>query len=339
MNLKTFITHRLPFSIIVLLGLSILIFSIARVIPGDPVRVALGDRVSEEVVERVRKEMFLDRPIHVQYYMWIRNMTQGELGRSLFTRREVSEDIKEFFPATLELALLSGFFMSFFGILLGTLAAQRKNSWVDNIVRVISYLGVVTPAFVFAILFVLFFGYVLEIFPTAGRISVFPPPRVTGMMTIDSLLAGNLRAFWNSLQHLILPSISLSMASMAQISRITRSSMSDNLQKDYIQAHKTYGISQRKIMFKYLMKPSLIPSISILGISFAALISNAFLVEMIFNWPGLSRYGINAILSKDLNAITGVVMVLGLTFVVVNILVDFVVAYLDPRIRMRGDKG
>ncbi len=340
MKLSTFILRRLALSIGVLLGLSILIFVISRVVPGDPVRLALGARAPQEVVDNISAEMHLDRSYPVQYVMWLKGVVQGDFGTSLYTRRSVSQDIRVFLPATLELAIYSGIMMTFFGILLGVLSVQKKNSWVDNVVRIISYLGVVTPAFVFAIVFVLLFGFYMDAFPISGRLSsnIPPPPFITGMITLDSLITGNFRAFFSALSHIFLPALSLSMAGLSQQARIARSSMSDNLQKDYILAHRAYGIPERKIMFKYLLKPSLIPTVSILGLDFAALLSNAFLVELVFNWPGISRYGVNAILRKDLNAVAAGVMILGITFVVVNIVVDVVVAYLDPRIRMRGDR-
>jgi peptide/nickel transport system permease protein len=327
-------------SIGVLLGLSILIFIIARVVPGDPVRLALGARAPQEVVQKVSREMHLDKPLYTQYGIWLESVLKGDFGMSLYTRRSVGHDIRAFLPATFELAIYAGAIMTVFGILLGTLSVQKRNSWVDNIVRIISYLGVVTPAFVFAVIFVLLFGYLLDVFPISGRLAagIKPPPVITGMITVDSLITGNFRAFFSALTHLFLPALSLSMAGLSQQARIARSSMSDNLQKDYILAHRAYGIPERRIMFKYLLKPSLIPTVSILGLDFAALLSNAFLVEMVFNWPGLSRYGVAAILRKDLNAVAAVVMILGITFVTVNIIVDIAVAYLDPRIRLRRDR-
>lgn len=341
MKLSTFIGWRLLFSIGVLIGLSILIFLIVRVVPGDPVRLALGSRAPDEVVQEVRKNMHLDEPIYVQYYIWLRNMLHGDFGRSLYTRRNVFHDVVEFLPATMELALLSGLIMVVGAIALGSISAQYSNTIIDNISRLISYTGVVTPAFIFAILFILIFSYALGIFPTAGRLSpgIEPPPTITGMITIDGLISGNFNAVSNALWHLFLPALALAMAGLGQESRITRSSMTDNLQKDYISAHRSYGIPERIVIFKYLLKPSLIPTVSVMALDFAALLSNAFLVELVFNWPGISRYGINAILRKDLNAITAVVMILGVTFVTVNILVDIIVAYLDPRIRLGRERG
>jgi len=341
MKISTFILRRLALSIGVLLGLSILIFVISRVVPGDPVRLALGARAPQEVVDKISAEMYLDRSYPVQYVMWLKGVVQGDFGTSLYTRRNVSHDVRVYLPATLELAFYSGLIMAFFGIFLGVLSVHKKNTWVDNLVRFISYFGVVTPAFVFAIIFVLLFGFYMDAFPISGRLSqhISPPPFITGMITVDSLITGNFRAFFNGLTHIFLPALSLAMAGMSQQARIARSSMSDNLNKDYILAHRAYGISERRIMFLYLLKPSLIPTVSIIGLDFAVMISNAFLVELVFNWPGISRYGVNAILRKDLNAMAAVVMILGITFVVVNIIVDVVVAYLDPRIRMRRDRS
>jgi len=181
----------------------------------------------------------------------------------------------------------------------------------------------------------------LEWMPTLGRLSpdVSPPPTITGLITIDSLLTGNLTAFFDALWHLILPGLALAMGGLAQESRITRSTMSDNLTKDYIASARSLGIPEGVVMRKFLLKPSLIPTVSILGLDFAGTMSNAFLVEMIFNWPGSSRYGINTMLRKDLNAIAGVVLTMGVVFIVVNILVDIVVGLLDPRIRLAPQRG
>jgi peptide/nickel transport system permease protein len=341
MKILPFLARRLVHSIFVLLGLSILIFIIARVMPGDPARLALGPRAPEWVAERFRAEMHLDEPLYVQYYYWLREALRGNFGKSLVTRRDVAEDIREFFPATMELALFAGIFMAIFGISLGVLSARYANRWPDNLVRVISYLGVVTPSFVFAILFLLLFGYYLNLLPTTGRLSPWipPPPTVTGLVTVDSLLAGNVEAFLDALKHLIMPGLALALGGMAQEARITRSSITENLQRDFIALERSQGIPERVIMSKYLLKLSLIPTVSVLGLDFASLLGNAFLVELIFNWPGMSRYGINAMLRKDLNAIVAVIMVLGVVFMIVNILVDLIVGWLDPRIRLGAERS
>jgi peptide/nickel transport system permease protein len=302
---------------------------------------ALGPRAPEEVVQRFREELHLDDPIYVQYYHWLKGAIQGDFGYSIFTKRSVSEDIKDFFPATLELMLMTGIIFSVFGIFLGIASARHANKWVDNVVRVFSYLGVCTPAYVFAILFLLIFGYVLQILPTIGRLSpwIDRPPTVTGLMTLDSLIAGNFGAFWDSFKHLIMPSFALALGPMAQEARITRSSMADNLQRDFIALERTQAIPERKIMSKYLLRISVIPTVSVLGLDFASQLGWAFLVEYIFNWPGLSRYGIQVILNKDLNGITAVIMVIGVMFLIVNIIVDIIVSLLDPRIRLGAERS
>jgi peptide/nickel transport system permease protein len=335
------IGKRFLHSVLVLFGLSILVFVIARVIPGDPARMALGPRAPESVVQKFREDLHLDKPLHTQYFYWLAGALQGDLGMSLFTKRQVAEDIKEFFPATFELMLFTGLVMSVFGILLGIVSTRYSNRWPDNTVRVFSYLGVCTPAFVFAILFLLLFGYVLQILPTIGRISpaIDRPPTRTGLMTLDSLLAGNFAAFWDAIKHLIMPGVALALGPMAQEARITRSSMTDNLQRDFIALERSQAIPERLIMSKYLLRISIIPTVSVLGLDFASQLGWAFLVELIFNWPGISRYGINVMLHKDLNAIVAVIMIIGLMFVVVNIIVDLIVSWLDPRIRLGAERG
>jgi peptide/nickel transport system permease protein len=341
MRLLSFLSRRFFQSIFVLLGLSILIFVIARVLPGDPARTALGARAPQWVVDRLREDMHLNDPLHVQYYYWLRDALHGDLGISLVTRRDVAQDIIEFLPASLELVFAAGLITGVAGIGLGMLSARHKDTWVDNVVRVLSYAGVVTPAFVFAILFLLLFGLALEWLPPIGRLSegVAVPARVTGLITLDALLAGQFGTFLDALKHLIMPAMALAMGSMAQEARITRSTMADNLSKDYIANARALGLPERLVTGRFLLKPSLIPTVSIFGLDFAANLSNAFLVELIFVWPGVSRYGVNAMLRKDLNAISGVILVLGVVFILANITVDLVVGGLDPRIRLRAARS
>ncbi|MCX5971662.1 MAG: ABC transporter permease [Coprothermobacterota bacterium] len=341
MRIGPFLLRRLLLSFFVLIGISVLIFVIARIVPGDPARMALGPRAPQEVVDRLRKEMYLDKSIPEQYFYWIKGVVQGDFGKSLYSKRDVSADIMEYLPATLELAFLSAIFMVIFAIILGVLAARYRDTWVDTVIRTMSYLGVAIPAFVVAVLFLLLFGYVWPILPVIGRYSawIVPPSPVTGFAGLDSLFAGNFSAFWDSFKHLLLPAFALALGSIFQEARITRSAMVDNMNKDFLAAERGYGIPERVIMFKYLLKPSLIPTVSVMGLDIASLMGNAFLVELIFNWPGISRYGINAMLNKDLNAISAVIIIFGLIFVVVNIIVDLIVAYLDPRIRLSGARG
>lgn len=338
MRLGPFILRRLAISIFVLFGLSILIFLIARIVPGDPARMALGPRAPVDVVERLRQQMHLDRPLLQQYGLWLWEVAHGNLGDSLVTRRPVRQDIREFFPATLELVGLTALFIIVAGISLGVISARYANTWFDNVVRLFSYLGIVTPAFAWAVILMLLFGFVWHIFPTYGRLTegVIPPSTITGMYTVDSLLNGRFDLFWDAFVHLILPAIALALPPMSQAARITRSSMADNQNKDCFASMIAYGVPNRVVVGKYLLKPSLISPITVMALDIAATFGYAFMVEKIFGFPGLARYGIQVMLNKDVNAIVGVVMVLGVVFITLNIVVDIIVAYLDPRIRLLG---
>lgn len=336
-----YIVLRLLQSLFVLFGLSLLIFFIARVMPGDPARVALGSLATHEQVQNLREEMHLDKPFPVQYYFWLRSLLRGDLGRSLYTRRPVTMDLKAYIPATLELILISFLMSLVIGQVTGVLAGYFRNSWFDSLSRLISYVGIATPAFAVAIFLLLFFTYILNLTPAVGRLSLAaaPPPRITGFFIFDSVIAGKFGTALEGLKHIFLPAASLAVANIAQEGRITRTSIAENLQKDYVIAHTVYGIPRWSILFKYLLRPSLIPTVSVMGLAFAYQLSNAFLVELVFMWPGFSRYAVTVMLNKDLNAIVAVVLVIGVAFSVVNVIVDIVVSFLDPRVRLQRTGG
>jgi peptide/nickel transport system permease protein len=340
-RLGKYIVIRLLQALLVLLGLSLLIFFIARVMPGDPARVALGSLATHEQVQNLREEMHLDKPFPVQYYFWLRSVLKGDLGRSLYTRRPVTTDLKAYIPATLELILFSLLISLVIGQITGVLAGYFRNSWFDGLSRLISYIGVAAPPFVVAIFLLLIFTYVLNLTPAVGRLALEqrPPPQITGFLIFDSLIAGKFDIALEAIKHIFLPAASLAVANIAQESRITRTSLAENLQKDYVTAHIVYGIPTRSITFKYLLRPSLIPTVSVMGLDFAFQLSNAFLVELVFMWPGFSRYAVTVMLNKDLNAIVAVVLVIGVAFSVVNVIVDIVVSFLDPRVRLQRAEG
>jgi len=331
---------RLPQSLLVLFGLSLLIFFIARVIPGDPARVALGPLAPVEQVQNLRQKMHLDEPLPVQYWIWLKAVIQGDFGESLYTRRPVARDLVQYLPATFELIIFSFLISLIVGQISGVLSGYMKNSWFDNISRFVSYIGVATPVFVVAIIALFVFCYLTRLFPFGGRLGITTelPPQITGFLILDSLIARQFATAFEALKYIFLPAASLALAHIAQESRITRASIIENLQEDYIFAHTVYGIPTSVVLFKYLLKPSLIPTVTVMGLDFAVLTCTAFLVEVVFMWPGFSRYGVNAMLNKDLNAIVAVVLVIGATFAVVNFIVDIVVSFLDPRIRI-GSRG
>ncbi|WP_417589065.1 ABC transporter permease [Pararhodobacter oceanensis] len=326
--------RRLGISVIVLIGVSMLIFAIARVIPGDPARIALGPNASAEQVANLRAEMHLDESILAQYGYFVSDVLRGDLGQSLYTNRPVTTDIVQFLPATLELVIFAGILMVGLGLPLGILAARHRGRWPDHVIRVLTLLTVSAPSFVWAVILMLLFAFYLPLFPVAGRLGdSFDIATVTGFLTIDTLIAGDFSAFLDALSHLVLPSVALSLSGIGQAARLTRANMIETYDKPYIEMAQAFGFFPSRIAKRYAFKPSMIPSLTIIGLDFAAMLGNAFLVEAVFAWPGLSRYGVAVILRKDLNAIMGTVLIIALTFLVVNILVDLLIAFLNPRIR------
>ena len=335
-----YIVKRLLMGILVLFGISVLIFTIARVVPGDVATIALGARATEAAKEALRMEMNLYDPLPVQYVKWLSSAIVGNFGNSFVTKRPVAMDVAQFLPATLELIVMAGIFMVIGTFVLGLLAGKYKNTWVDGLIRVLSYIGVALPAFVIGILLLLLFGYKLQAIPVLGRLStsLAAPAHVTGFFTIDALLAGDFKVAWDAFLHLLLPALALAVPPLVQDARILRSSLVDNSAKEYMAVSTGHGLPPNLLIRKYLLKPSATSAITTMGMDFASLMGNAFLVEQIFNWPGISRYGINAMLFKDLNAICAVVLIIGITFFVVNLVVDLIVAALDPRMRKGGSK-
>lgn len=320
---------------LVLLGLSILIFVIVRVAPGDTARLALGARTPEATVEALREEMHLHDPIYKQYYYWIKGALKGDLGTSIISKRPVLNDIKSYFPATLELVILSAVIMVITGLILGVLSTKYSGKWQDALIRIISYLGVVSPAFLWAVLVMLIFAYAIPVLPSSGRISQFmsPPVKVTGMYMVDYMLEGNLSGMADSFRHMIMPAVVLSFGGISQAARITRSSMTENKDKAYTQAEYAYGIPENKILFKYLLKPSLNSTVSVMALDIASMAGGAFIVEQVFNYPGLSRYCLQAMLNKDVFSVSAVVLLLGSIFIIMNFFTDLLITFLDPRIR------
>ncbi|MCK4411143.1 ABC transporter permease [Candidatus Bipolaricaulota bacterium] len=291
------------------------------------------------MVARLRHQMGMDQPLHLQYVAYVRGIFHGDLGLSFQTRRGVSLDIAHYLPATFELVLVAIIWVLIIGVPFGILAGRYKDSWLDNISRVVAFVGVAVPPFVVGLIGQLIFSYGLGILPTTGRLSLLTPmpPARTGLLILDSLIAGNFSAFGDALIHILLPSLAIAMTGIGQITRLTRGSVSDVLGKDYIEAARAFGIPNRYVTFKYMLKPSFIPPLTILGLTFASELGNAFLVEQVFSWPGMAKYGIQAILRKDFNAIMGVILIIGLAFVAVNFIVDVLAGYVDPRIRIQEE--
>lgn len=341
MEFLAFLFRRLLWSLLVLFGLSIVIFVIARVVPGDPARMALGPSASADQVADLQEKLGLNDPMWEQYAAFIGGLAQGDLGRSLLTERAVNFDIAATFPATLELVIFTILFAFVAGVPLGVVAARWKDRWPDDLVRAIAIASAVVPSFFLALLLQILAGYVLNVLPTTGRL---PPEMnfsadITGLLVLDGLLSGRLDVVGEALRHLLLPTIALALATMGQIARITRAAMIDVSRQDYIEAARAFGVPDRVRLFKYQLRPAFVPPLTITGLEFASLIGNAFVVELIFSWPGMASYGVRAITQKDLNAIMGVVMVSGVFFVLVNLLIDLLVGIVDPRVRIRGKRA
>ena len=328
------IARRVGTSVLVLIGVSILIFFIARVIPGDPARIALGPNATDAQITQLRTNLHLDDPIWTQYYYFVSGVARGDLGVSLYTNRPVTEDISQFLPATLELILVAGLLIVVIGLPLGIVSARYRGQFADHVIRLFSMASVSAPSFVWAVILMLLFAFYLPIFPIAGRIAdSYEIPTVTGFLLIDTLVAGDGRAWINAAAHLCLPAFALALSGIGQAARLTRANMVETYDKPYIEMARSFGFPEWRIARQYAFRPSLIPSLTIIGLDFAAMLGNAFLVEAIFAWPGLSKYGVAVILRKDLNAIVGTVLIISATFLIANIVVDLIIAAVNPRIR------
>ncbi|MEM1528010.1 MAG: ABC transporter permease [Sulfolobales archaeon] len=331
-------TRRTFRSLLSLLGLSLLIFTLARVLPGDPVRAALGPDAPEYVVQKYREMLNLDKPLYHQYFLWLRDVVHLKLGRSLVTMRDVSADIADFLPATLELLIASAVFRIIVAFPLGVLSGKKPGARMDNIIRVVAYFGICLPTFAWAIILQLMFSYWLGVLPAVGRISEefrSNLPRITGLVTLDSMLSGNIPAFLDALKHMVIPTVALSIGGAVQEARILRSSIIETIGRDYVLFLRSHGVPERLIYFKYVLKHASVALIPVMGLDIASSVANAFLVETVCNWPGLSRYGMIAMLRKDLNAIVGVVLIVGIIYIVINTITDIVLYLIDPRARAK----
>jgi len=339
MSYVDYLVRRAAHSIPVLLGLSILIFVISRVIPGDPVRLALGPEASEQQVEALRAQMGLDKSLPVQYVDWLIGVLQGEWGMSLRTNNDVFSDIIARLPATFELTVMTLFFAVMLAIPFGVIAGTNKDRLQDHASRITALFGVSMPRFWVAIVLQIIFVVSLGLLPLSGRLSdgVTPPPAVTHLYLVDSLLAGQFATFIDAAKHLVLPSFALGLATLAQVMRLIRSDMIDEQRKDYVMAAQAYGLPNNLIEYKYMLRNAFTSSLTVIGLAFGFLLGNAFLVEIVFAWPGMARYGVEAILYQDFNAIVGVTIVVGVGFVSANFVVDLLYGYLDPRVRLEEE--
>ncbi len=332
-----YIARRVISLIPVLLGVSIIVFSLIRMIPGDPVIVMLGERARPEDIERVREEMGFNRPIHEQYFEWMGRILRGDLGTSIINRTPVMDELRSRLAATIELVVAAMIIGLIIGISVGIISAIKQNSWIDLSATVAVLLGVSMPIYWLALILMYALAVNRQIFPPSARLDVqLDVTRHTGFMLIDTLLMGDMSLFLNALWHLILPAFVLSTTVMPILARMTRSSMLEVLRQDYVRTADAKGLQRRTVVIQHALKNALLPVITIVGLQLGGLLGGALLTETIFSWPGMGLWTYRAILSRDYPIVQGAVLVSATIYVVVNLLVDISYAYVDPRIRYQS---
>lgn len=319
------------------IGITLLLFVVTHIVPVNPLAVILTERSMDdpEAVRAATEKWALDKPLPTQYIIYLKNLLQGDLGTSFKTKNPVALDLQTFLPATLELAICSFIFAILFGLPLGIIAAINTGTFADQVTRVISLLGASMPPFWSGLLVLFVFYYKLDWAPGPGRLSsrIEAPAPVTGMLVYDSLVDGNMPAFWDALSHLVLPSIILGWFTLALISRITRSSMLEVLSQDYIRTARAKGVAEKWVILKHALRNALIPLVTLVGLAFAGLMSGAIMTETIFAWPGIGRYAVESAANLDYPAITGTTLLIAIIYMLVNIFVDMLYTIIDPRIR------
>lgn len=326
--------------ILVVTGVCMITFIISHLIPGDPARLLAGDRASDEIVQHIRQQLGLDLPLWQQFIRYVEQLLHGDLGISIRTGRPVLEDLKNFFPATLELAFCALIIALVVGVPLGVLSAVYKHRWLDHLVRLLALTGISTPAFWLGLgVIVLFYGK-LNLLPGGGRLDDWldPPARVTGFYLIDSLLSGDLDVFFNALTHLILPATTLAFVHLGIVARQIRSAMLEQLSEDYIRTVLASGLSKFTIVVRYALPNALIPSVTVLGLALGDLLYGAVLTETVFAWPGMGAYVVSSIQALDFPSVMGFAIVVSFAYVLVNLFVDLLYLLIDPRMGRGAEK-
>jgi peptide/nickel transport system permease protein len=334
-----YIVTLLAVAVVMILLATLAIFLIANMVPGDPVLTQLGDIAANnpDMVAAFRHKWGLDLPLWDRYWLFLNGLFHGDLGVSIASQRPVLEDIAQYGPATVELSTIAFLLSLVIGLPLGVMAATRRDSWIDHAARSISLVGVSAPTFWLAfIMLAVFYGW-LDWAPGPGQISAstFPPPEVTGVMLIDSALAGDWDTFQDALAHLVLPSIVLAASTVGLITRTTRAAMLESLSQDYIRVARAKGLTRRAITMGHALPNALLPVVTLGGLAYAQLLTGTVLTETIFSWPGLGRYTFRSAVTLDFPAIMGVTTVVAAIYVVINLLVDLSYAMLDPRVAHR----
>jgi len=318
------------------IGLTAITFIIGRVMPADPVLAIVGDRASQEVYDQVFLQLGLDKPIYIQYFKYLGQLAEGDLGTSIMTAQPVADDILRFFPATLELATVATLLGIFVGIPMGVVAAVHKGRWPDHIVRVIGLIGYSAPIFWLGMVALLVFYARLDWVAGPGRLDVYFDGIVepkTGVLMIDAAMSGEWEIFRNAFSHLVLPASILGTFALAYIARMTRSFMLDQLSQEYILTARVKGMPERNVIWGHAFRNVLVQLITIIGLTYASLLEGSVLTETVFSWPGIGQYITNSLFNNDMNAVLGGTIVVGICFVGINLLSDLLYRLVDPRVR------
>jgi peptide/nickel transport system permease protein len=336
MGYASYIIRRLLLTIPVIVGVTFITFFISRVIVPNPARAWAGVKASTSAVAALAARYHLSAPIYVQYYFYMEGILTGNWGLSATTGRPVLTDVSNYFPATLELTLTAIFFIIVGGILFGVLAALHHDKNEDHAIRLAYLSGFSSPPFLVALAMLLVFSYILNIFPTSGQLSssLTPPSRITGMYIVDSMLTRNWVDLRDSVLHIILPASALALTYFGIVTRVTRSSMLEIMQRDFVKAAYAKGLSRRVVIIKHALRNALIPTTTILGLLLGGLLSGTIVIETIFSWPGIGYYATQSIVNEDFPSIMAVTLLFTVSVVFANLVADLLYAKLDPRIKV-----
>ena len=331
MKVFSFILGRLAVTPIIILGLITLVFFIVRVIPADPVSFIAGERATKEQIVELKQKWGLDKPLHTQYLIYLRQLAKGDFGTSFYTHQPVIEDLMRRLPATLELTVVAVILSIVLGVPLGIVSALGRNSWFDHLLRVVTIGGLSIVGFWLGIMLQLMIGYQLNLLPLTGRIDLYAPQDITGFLILDSILTWNGKALLSSLKHLILPATAIAFASFAVIARFTRAGVLNVLRSDYVVYEQAMGLPYILIILKYVLRNSITSTVTQIGLVFASLLGGAAVIETVFEWPGLGNFLVQSILLADYKVILGVTVWIGLVYIVVNLIIDIAQTIVDPR--------
>lgn len=329
-----YIVKRLLLLIPVLFGVSLIVFFLMRVCAPDPAPIVLGQHATQESIDAWRDANGLNDPVVVQYVKFIKGALTGDLGTSYYTKAPVTQEIMSRFPATVELAVVAIILASGLGILVGVISSVKKNSIFDNGGMLLSLVGVSVPIFWLGIMLIILFSGIWKILPSTGRIDpALRPDTITGFMVIDSIIQGDKEALIDALRHMVLPAVTLSLYSMAIIARMTRSSMLETLNQDYIRTARAKGVSEGKVTRRHALRNAMLPVVTVIGLQLGSLLGGAVLTESVYSWPGIGNYTVQCIMKSDFPVVQGVVLLIAVIFVLMNLIVDVIYAFLDPRIK------